>query len=262
MIDLHCHVLPGIDDGPADMETSLLMARAALAEGIHTIVATPHFNLRYDAEPDAIAAGIDELRAALARDELSLTVLGGAEIAFSRLAGLEPRELSDLCLGHSSYLLVESPYTTAGSLIEESIFDLEVRGFHPLLAHPERCPEFQRDLPRLERLVGRGAACSISAGSLNGQFGETVRRFAFRLVERGLAHNVSTDAHDPVRRPPRLRSAFRAQRNPVLGSDLQTWLTFTVPAAILADESLPPRPQISAPSRSRRWTSRGSRGYD
>ncbi len=256
MIDLHCHVLADIDDGPADPETSLQMARAALDDGIHTIVATPHINHRYGSDPESIGARVEELRALLARDELPIALLAGAEIALSRLPALDDDQTRLLCLGHSSSCLVESPYTAVGSLIEESIFDLQVRGFRPLLAHPERCPEFQRDMPRLERLVGGGVACSISAGSIGGQFGETVRRFALRLLERELVHNVSSDAHDPVRRAPGLRAAFRSSKGALGDARLQQWLTSTVPAAMLADEPLPPRPPVSSPSRWRRLTAR------
>jgi protein-tyrosine phosphatase len=257
VIDLHCHLLPDIDDGPADLEASLQMAHAALEDGIHTIVATPHVNLRYGTELEAIGAGVEELRSVLARNRLPISVLGGAEIALSRLPGLDDGQIGMLCLGDSSCALIESPYTAAGSLIEESVFDLVVRGFRPLLAHPERCPEFQRDLPRLERLVDSGVSCSISANSIVGQFGETVRRFALRLVELGLVHNVSSDAHDSVKRPPSIGVAFRAGKGPLGDTELQRWLTSAVPAALLADEPLPPRPPISSPSRWRRPTARG-----
>lgn len=250
-------MLPDIDDGPTNTQASLQMAQAALDDGIHTIVATPHVNHRYGSEPEAIGARVEELRAALGREELPISLLAGAEIALSRLPGLDEDQIRMLCLGDSSTCLVESPYTAVGSLIEESVFDLQVRGFRPLLAHPERCPEFQRDVPRLERLVGSGAACSISAGSIAGQFGETVRRSAFDLLERGLGHNVSSDAHDPVRRAPGLRAAFRGAKGPLGNAGLHLWLTSTVPTAILADEPLPPRPPIPSSSRWRRLTARG-----
>ena len=225
------------------------MARAAFDDGIETIVATPHVNHRYGADTARIGAGVEDLRAALTRAEVPISVLGGAEVALGRLPGLDWDEVRTLCLGHSSYLLVESPYSAVGSLMEESVFDLLVHGFHPLLAHPERCPEFQRDVGRLETLVDRGVMCSISAGSIVGQFGDTVRRFAGRLLDRGLVHNVSSDAHDPVHRAPELRQAFRGPKSPFRDTLLQLWLTSAVPAAILADEPPPPRPQIASPSR-------------
>jgi protein-tyrosine phosphatase len=257
VIDLHCHVLPDIDDGPANLEESLQMARAAIDDGIRTIVATPHVNHRYGSELETIDMRVEELRAALAREELPISLLAGAEIALSRLPGLDDVQIRALSLGDSSCALVESPYTPVGSLIEESLFDLRIRGFRPLLAHPERCPEFQRDVPRLERLVDSGVACSLSAGSIAGQFGETVRRFAFRLLERELVHNVSSDAHDPLRRAPRLLAPLRGPKSLPGNAGLQRWLTSTVPIAILADEPLPPRPPIQPSSRWRRLTARG-----
>lgn len=257
MIDLHCHLLPAIDDGPADMAESLQMAQVALREGIHTIVATPHVDLEYNTDSQAIAESVFDLRAALVDEGLSISVLPGAEIAVPRLPGLDDAQLRSLCLGDSSWALVESPYTYTGALIEDAMFDLRVRGFRPILAHPERCPEFQRDMARLERLIDAGVACSMSAGSIAGQFGQTVRRFAGRLLERGLVHNLSSDAHDPVKRAPALRLAFAASGGPPATTALQQWLTDTVPSAILADEPLPPRPPGSTRSRWRRLIDRG-----
>lgn len=257
MFDLHCHLLPCIDDGPANIDVSLMMAETALEDGIHTVVATPHVNLRYGVEAAQIDAKVDELRSALARAELPLSLLAGAEIALNRLPGLTDEQVRALCLGESSCALVESPYSPVGSLLEESVFDLHARGFRTLLAHPERCPELQRDVARLERLVEGGASCSISAGSIAGQFGEPVREFALRLLERGLVHNVSSDAHDPARRAPRLRGAVRAGKGPLSSPGLRLWLTSTVPMALLSNQPLPPPPPVAGPSRWKRLTTRG-----
>lgn len=252
MIDLHCHLLPALDDGPADLQTSLQMARTALREGIDTVVATPHVNLEFATEAQAIRDGAEELRAALAEEDLSLSVLTGAEIALPRLVGLADDELRALCLGSSSCALIESPYATAGPLIEDALFDLRLRGFRPLLAHPERCPEFQRDIARLARLVENGMFCSLTAGSVAGRFGSTVKRFARRLLQENLVHNLSSDAHDPVRRAPALRFAFDERDGPIATADVQGWLTSSVPSAILADAPLPARPRGRSPSRWRR----------
>jgi protein-tyrosine phosphatase len=259
VVDLHCHLIPAIDDGPADVDASLRMVQVALREGIDTIVATPHVDLRYRVDPEEIAGRVEALSAAVAREQLPLTVLPGAEVALTRLGSLDDAQLRASCLGGSSYVLVESPYLRAGELIEGSLFDLQVRGFRPLLAHPERCPEFQHDLARLERLVAYGVACSVDAGSIVGQFGRSVRRFAVRLLRENLVHNLSSDAHDAVNRPPALRTAFGAAQSSLPGiASLQDWLTSAVPAAIVADEPLPPRPAMptSPPSTWRRLRGR------
>ncbi len=258
VIDLHCHLLPGVDDGPATVEISLQMARAALDEGIHTVVATPHVNLEYGVVPEEIEDRVEALQAALAAEGLPLHVFSGAEVALNRCGGFSDAELRRLCLGRSSYALIESPYSRAGSLIEDVLFDLQVRGFRPLLAHPERCPEFQSDLPRLERLVDRGIACSVSAGSLVGQFGRTVKRFACRLLDEQLVHNLSSDAHDPARRPLSLRVAAGDRSRQVMSPAGLRWLTETVPAGILADEPLPARRR--RPSERSPWSRLLARG--
>ncbi|MDQ4130114.1 MAG: hypothetical protein M3133_03850, partial [Actinomycetota bacterium] len=196
------------------------------------------------------------LQATLVRADLPLSLLCGAEVALSRLPGLGEDEIRRVCLGHSSYALVESPYSPVGSVIEQSLFELQVRGFRPVLAHPERCPEFRRDIPRLKRLVENGVTCSVSAGSIVGQFGPTVRRFAGRLLELELVHNVSSDGHDAVSRRPQLSGAFRDRKAPLSDPGVRRWLTSTVPAAILRDEPLPPPPPMSSPSRWWRPTAR------
>lgn len=233
------------------------MARAALEEGIDTVVATPHVDLTYGLGPEEIARGVEAMRLALSDAQVPLTVLGGAEVALTRCASLTDEELRALCLGSSSCVLVESPYTRVGDLIEKAFFDLQVRGFRPLLAHPERCPEFQHELSRLERLVERGALCSVSAGSMIGQFGRTAQRSACRLLAEELVHDVSSDAHDAEKRPPAIRVAFRGVRSSRAGiASLERWLTRAAPAAILADEQLAARP--AAPARPR-WRRRGAR---
>ena len=227
------------------------MAEAALHEGLHTVVVTPHVDLKYGVQGAQIAEGVAALCAALERQQIPLTVHSGAEIALSRLPALADSQLRSMALALSSYLLIESPYSPAGALLEEAVFDLQVRGFRPVLAHPERCPEFQRDVERLRRLVEGGVACSVSAGSVVGQFGRTVKRFASHLLQEQLVHNLSSDAHDAAKRPPALRAAFRAENGPLSDVSLQRWLTKSVPTAVLADEPLPPPPPL--PARSRRW---------
>ena len=255
MIDLHCHLLPGVDDGPPTTEVSLEMAQVALKEGTHTVVATPHVNLKYGVVPEEIDERVEALSEALAGEEVPLHVFSGAEVAFNRCASFDDAQLQSLCLGRSSYALIESPYSPAGTLIEDVLFDLQVRGFRPLLAHPERCPEFQNDVARLARLVDRGVACSVSAGSLGGQFGRTAKRFASRLLDAQLVHNLSSDGHDAVRRPPSLRVASGDRSRRLISAASLRWLTDTVPAAILADEPLPARPAGPA-GRSSLWSRR------
>ena len=249
MIDLHSHILPGVDDGPSTMAGSLDLARAAVAAGTRTILATPHISHDHGVAPERIAAGLEDLRAALAEAEIPLEVLPGGEIAIWRLIDLDDETLRALALGGGPYLLVESPFSPVVGDFEPMVLDLHARGHRVLLAHPERCPAFQRDPPRLERLVGAGALVQVTAGSMAGAFGSTVRRFTTTILREGLGHVVASDAHDHVRRPPGLRAGFDALERELPGIGTQAdWLTEAVPRAVLDGAPLPERPALPKPT--------------
>jgi protein-tyrosine phosphatase len=249
VIDLHSHILPGLDDGPATMEGSLALARAAVDAGTRTILATPHINDHAEIGPALIAAGIEALRAALDRAAIPLEVLPGGEIAIWRLGDLDDETLRALALGGGPYLLVESPLSPVVGDFEPMVLDLHARGHRVLLAHPERCPAFQRDPARLERLVDAGALAQITAGSMSGGFGSTARRFTVALLREGLVHVVASDAHDHVKRPPGLRAGFPAVERDLPGIGEQAeWLTELVPRAVLDGAPAPVRPPPPKPT--------------
>jgi protein-tyrosine phosphatase len=255
LIDLHSHVLPGIDDGPATLEGSLTLARAAVAGGTRTLVATPHVSSRYPNELETIAEGVDELAALLQEEGIALELLAGAEIAITRLGEIEPSQLHRLGLGGGPWLLVEPPFNPVATGLDTIVRDLLRRDHSVLLAHPERCPAFHRDPGMLTSLVQEGVLTSITSGSLVGRFGGQVRRFALALMESELVHNVASDAHDHSGRPPSIADELRAAGFDGLGE----WLAQEVPAAILAGDEIPPRPAFSR-SRSGRWPWRRSAG--
>lgn len=242
MIDLHCHVLPGIDDGPPTMEDSLALACAAAEQGTHTMVATPHVSWDWPANDSVrIAALVAEVNGVFAREGVGITVVPGAEIAMTRAGDLEDSELQALRLGGGPWLLVECPHSPAAAGFEALVNALEARGHRIVLAHPERCPGFLRDRTALERLVHRGMVTSITAGSFSGRFGRDVQRFALDLVRDGLAHNVASDAHSTGGRPPAIAAHLESAG---LASHVR-WLTEEVPRAVLAGESsLPPAPPL------------------
>jgi protein-tyrosine phosphatase len=243
VIDLHCHVLPGIDDGPDSIEGSLALARAAVAGGTHTLLATPHVSWRYPNDAPTIARLVDELNERLHTEEIALEVLPGAEIAMTRLADIEPKDLSGLGLGGGGWLLVEPPFTPVLTGLDSILLNLQSRGHRILLAHPERCHAFHRDPEMLESLVRSGVLTSVTAGSLVGQFGADVRRFALKLARDGLIHNVASDAHDHIQRPP----SIAAELEQAGLTPLADWLTRQVPEAILSDGEIPPRPAVDPP---------------
>jgi protein-tyrosine phosphatase len=238
VIDLHSHVLSGIDDGPDSIEGSIELARAAQAAGASMLMATPHVSWRYPNDADTIARLVDELNARLGREGLTLTVRTGGEIAMTRLLDTSPDELSRLGYAGGPWLLVEPPFVPAISGLDTLLLDLKRRGHRILLAHPERCQAFHHDRRMLETLVHGGVLTSVTAGSLVGRFGDSVRRFAVELVRDELVHNVASDAHDHTNRPP----GMAAELEQAGLTPLSDWLTRQVPEAILEDREIPPRP--------------------
>ena len=257
MIDLHCHVLPGIDDGPKTLEESVALARAAAEAGTRIIVATPHVSWRYPNESDTIARLTGELNERLSAEGIALEVRPWAEIAMTRAREIEEQELQQLTIGKGPWVLLEPPFSPVVTGLEGVVGELNSAGHRVLLAHPERCPAFHREPRTLEALLRGGALSSITASSLTGHFGGQVRRFARRLMSEGMVHNVASDAHDPLKRPPGT-SAQLAQAG---FEQLAEWLTQTVPEAILSGETIPRRPLEASTGTSRfrgpRWRRRG-----
>lgn len=248
MIDLHSHVLPGIDDGPDTLEGSLELARAAVAAGTRQLAATPHVNRRYELYPEDIARALAGLRKQIAAAGIELELVAGAEISTGRLPTLTREELDALRLGEGPYLLLEVPLGPGIGTLPSAVERLQRDGYGVLLAHPERSPGMQHDPGRLRRLVEGGALCSITAGSLAGQFGQIPRRFALSLLREGLVHDVASDAHDAQRRSPDMRAGLEAAAIELPGLEEQIdWLTRDAPAAILAGEPLPRRAPLPRP---------------
>ncbi len=243
MIDLHCHLLPGIDDGPATLDESLALARAAQEAGTTTIVATPHIDHTWGVAPEEIASGVERIRVALAQEGIDLKVLAGAEVALPRFTELDEEELRIVRLGDGPYVLLESPHTPAAGDFHAFVQALRRRGQRILLAHPERSPSLQRRPDRVAAMVADGVLCSITASSLSGAFGDVVRALSLDLLRRGLVHNVASDSHDARRRGPELLDGLHAAEADLRGVvDQADWLTRAVPEAILSGADLPPRP--------------------
>ena len=253
MIDLHTHVLPGIDDGPPDVAGSLELARAAAEAGTEVLVATPHVSHGWPGTSSAaVADGIARLQPELDAAGIAVRVVGGAEVALTRGIDLPDAELEKLRLGGGEWLLAECPLSPSAVGFENLLFALQVRGHRIVLAHPERSACMQKDPSVVARLVGAGMLTSITAGALLGRFGRTAHAFALDLLEQGLVHNVASDAHNADRRPPQIREGLEAADEQLPGVlDLAEWLTADVPRAILDGASVPAQPAPS-PRRPRR----------
>lgn len=248
MIDLHCHILPGVDDGAPDLDASLAMARHAEGAGIATIAATPHIREDFALELSSLAERVAELNSRLEAAGIAVRVVQGGELAISKAPDLDDGELAAIRLGDGPYVLVESPYADVGDMLESTLFELQVRDVQPLLAHPERSPCFLGDIGRVEALVERGIMCSVTAASMAGAFGSTVKAFTRELFAAGLVHDVASDAHDDRRRAPDLRPGFEGLDRDLPGLLAQAgWYANAAPRAIVQGADIPERPAVPQP---------------
>lgn len=210
MIDIHCHILPFMDDGAADWESALSMAADALADGIHTVVATPHHaNGQYLNPAADIISAVETFRRKLEENSCPLRVLTGQEIRVNSglLDELEQGML--LPLAQSRYILLEMPSSRVPSSMAEVCHELVIQGYVPVIAHPERNAEVAEHPDKLARLIELGALGQVTAQSVAGTFGGKLQKLSLDLCRRGLIHVVASDAHDSLRRPFGLSEAFR-----------------------------------------------------
>ena len=242
MIDLHTHILPGLDDGARTLDEALDMARAFVADGVTAIAATPHVRDDYPTSADVMLRAVEALRRALEDAGVPLAVLPGAELAVDWIARLDEAELGRLSLaGSGRYILVETPYYGWPVELVERLLRLRVAGFTPVLAHPERNGEVQAAPSLLAPLVHGGTLVQVTAASLDGRLGARTRETALRLLATGLAHVVASDAHTPDVRAAGMRSAVEAVQDAALAE----WLVEDVPRALVAGKDVPPRPPAS-----------------
>ena len=245
MVDLHTHVLPGIDDGPPNVEESLEFARVLVADGVRVAAATPHLR---DDHPRVVPAELGwrcaELNDLLAGEGIQLEVVAAGE--WDLVRGLEASD-EDLRLAsyaqHGTDLLLETPYGPLPTTFESLLFDLQARGYRVLLAHPERNPTLREDIDRLADLVRRGALVQVTSQSLVLPPGKSrSARAARRIVEDGLCHVIASDGHGPSLGRDPLSDGVALARE--LIGERADWMATEAPAAILEGRPLPDGPPI------------------
>lgn len=259
MIDLHCHILPHIDDGPDNLPTALEMARLQVADGVTVVACTPHImpGLYHNSGPQ-IRKACGQLQRALDDKGVDLRLTTGAEnhIVPDFAAGLRSGRL--LALADSRYVLVEPPHNIGPIRLDDLFFQLSTAGYVPVLAHPERLTWIKQDYVR--RLARHGVWMQITAGSLTGAYGSSARRLAEWMLDEGYVHIISTDAHDIERRAPNLSEGYeRASRR--VGACEAEHLVLTRPRGVIANDpvhTLPSPPALASagsdagPAKSRR----------
>jgi protein-tyrosine phosphatase len=238
VIDLHSHVLPGVDDGARTIEDSRELASKAASEGITAIAATPHVRHDYPTTPDRMEAEVAALRRDFSEQGIPVEILHGGEVDLQAMRTLSQDDLRRFTIAQNGrYLLVEFPYRGWPLDLEQTLFDLALSGIAPILAHPERNAEVQADPGRLGPFVERGGLVQITAASLDGRIGRRSRQAAQQLIEAGHAHVLASDAHLPEIREVGLATAAEA-----LDDELARYLTQAAPSAIVAGEAVPPPP--------------------
>lgn len=211
MIDLHCHILPGVDDGSPDLEQSHAMARMAVEEGVTVQACTPHmFPGVYNNRGDDVRRRVAALQVALNDSGVPLKLVTGADVHITPDLVSKLKSGEALSLNDTRYVLIETPHHVLPPRVEDYFFNLLSAGFVPILTHPERMSWIDRNFDVVQRLVRAGALMQLTAGALTGGFGKRPKYWSERMLDERMIHIVATDAHDTKRRPPRLQEAIRA----------------------------------------------------
>jgi len=239
-VDVHCHVLPGVDDGPTDMAASMEMCRALVNDGISTVIATPHQLGRYEGanSPAQVRAAVAELMVEIEKLGLPLTVLPGADVrVHERLVDMIEQDRVTTIADKGKHILLELPHET---LIDLTFLNraLMNRGIQGIMTHPERHHALRRKPELLARWIADGMLVQITAGSLIGLFGPNSQNNAWDLIDAGMVHIVATDAHDHEQRPPVFTEAFEVLEEDI-GRAMAEQICLVNPLMVLEGEHIP-----------------------
>jgi protein-tyrosine phosphatase len=242
VIDIHSHILPGLDDGASTWEDSLQMARLAVEDGIRTMVASPHLfknrtvNLAETNHKDEILNKITEFKQKLLTAAIDLEILPGCDfpLSFESLQLLDKGQVLTINEGRR-YLLLELPESSLPPATEEICFHLQSTGLTPIITHPERHFVFQEMPKKLARLLDLGCLTQITGASLIGGFGRQVARISREMMRKGYIHLLASDAHDTKRRPPLLGQALKEAAS-LVGKDRALAMVTVIPEKIIRGE--------------------------
>lgn len=241
MIDIHHHLLAGLDDGAKSFDDSVAMARIAAEDGITHIVCTPHANGQYEYLPAVNSQKIAELQARLEKEHIAIKLGMGCDFHMSyeniQDAKEDPARFSVNGLG---YLLVEIPDYGLPKGLTEVFYELQLAGLTPILTHPERNPTLQSDQPRMLDWLRGGVLVQVTAGSVIGRMGKTAQKMAHELLEKRWVHFLATDAHNTTSRPPQMRAAYELVAKKY-GPEYAHLLCVTNPLAVFQGKPMGPQ---------------------
>ncbi len=262
MIDLHCHILPDLDDGPATMATSIEMCHIAVDDGIRTIVATPHMlDGMFAVTPAVVYKAIEALEEALEQERIPLHILPGADVHVDReIPAYLGRKRIITVADKGRHLMVEFPQDVFPQEMGELLFQLQLKGVTPIITHPERNGGVQQNPGMLAELIEAGNLTQITAGSLTGIFGSRIQECALGLLRSNMVHLVASDAHNTTRRSPRLSEA-RMVVEKEAGEQEAELIFVDRPQRILEGAYVDPPEPRSANSGRRGGGKKGRRGF-
>jgi len=242
MVDLHSHILPGMDDGAKTLVDSLAMAEEAIADGITHVVATPHASADYPFDYRRVRSAVEELSSRLAG---RLTLASGCDFHLNHENLLALRkDTRPFCINQKDYLLVEFNDFSIPPSLDQTLHELRLAELRPIVTHPERNGILRTHPERLRKWVTQGCYVQVTAGSLSGVFGPNPQKHAWNWLSRGLVHFISSDAHNTARRPLKLKFAYDAV-SAQMGEDRARFFLIDNPMAAFEGRPLPFVPEIA-----------------
>jgi len=242
MIDIHCHILPGLDDGAESFETACAMAEMAIEEGITHVIGTPHANENHHFNPELVRQRRDEIQA---RFEGRLLLATGCDfhLSFENLQDIR-HEPSRFTLNQKNYLLVEFADFSIPPSLDQALHELQLAGLQPIITHPERNPLIRSQPERLFKWLRQGCYVQVTAQSLLGRFGSAAQDMAEKCLDASAVHFVASDAHNVTSRPLRLKEAFQ-HLTKTRGEDVARALLIDNPLAAFEGRPLPYVPEVA-----------------
>jgi protein-tyrosine phosphatase len=242
MIDIHCHILPNLDDGAESMEMSIAMAEMAIEDGVTHIACTPHANSRWTYDPETVQTRIDELQS---RFEGKLTFGSGCDFHLSYENLQSIREYpARYTLNHKNYLLVEFADYSIPAALDQSLHEMQLAGITPVVTHPERNPLIRTKPERLFQWLRQGCLAQVTAQSVLGKFGSTAQEAAKRWLAAGVFHFIASDAHNVSSRPLRLKETYDHVAGE-FGEEFARSLMVDNPLAAFEGRPLPYMPELA-----------------
>lgn len=250
MVDLHCHILSGMDDGAKSFEESVAMAEMAIADGITHVVATPHASPEFRFDYARVRSSVEQLQQAVG-GRLELATGCDFHLSPENIAALK-KSPSRFCIHQKEYLLVELNEFAIPPAMDQTLYEIQLAGLRPVITHPERNGILRSQPQRLEKWMRNGCFCQVTGASLTGLFGSNVQATSLEWIARGLVHFIASDAHNTTSRPHKLRPAYDVVEKE-FGRTKAEALLVENPLAAFEGRGLPHVPDISETPQKKKW---------